>query len=281
MINLYDIAWGIAVGASAPYWALKPSARRKVTKAFRERMGQGVPKREGDDPCVLIHAVSLGEMNATRALVARLRELRPGIRFVISSTTDTGYERGQELYAPSSDVTLIRYPLDFSAAVNRVLDAQRPDVVVLMELEVWPNFVRQCKARGIPVILANARLTATSFRNYNRGGPLVRAMFRNVTLICAQDEQYGIRFLELGVPHKNIVIAGTMKFDNANLAPPPQTAYLRAERLGVQVGFEQVWVCGSTGPGEEEIVLAVYRRLLRRFNRLRLVIVPRHPQRFD
>ena len=282
MINLYDIVWGAGVGLGAPYWLVKPSARAKVLKAFRERMGRDVAAREGDAPCVMIHAVSLGEMNATRALVQSLRDARAGMRFVVSATTDTGHARGLELYGNADDVSVIRYPLDFTTAVNRVLDAVRPDVVVLMELEVWPNFVKQCAARGIPVILANARLTEQSFRNYRRGGPIVRAMFRRLTLVCAQDDAYGVRFLQLGVPHHHVVITGTMKFDNANLrgAPPP-AGYTKAMRLGVRVGLEQIWVCGSTGPGEEEIVLRAYRRLLPRHSRLRLVIVPRHPQRFD
>ena len=280
MINLYDIVWGTGVAIGAPYWLIKPSTRAKVLGAFRQRMGRDIPRREGDASCILIHAVSLGEMNATRALVERLREMRPGVQFVISATTDTGYARGRELYDIQNDVTLIRYPLDFSPAVARVLDAIRPDVVVLMELEVWPNFVKRCEERGIPVVLANARLTESSFRNYKRGGPIVRKMFRRLTLICAQDDTYGVRFLELGVPHHHVVITGTMKFDNANVATPP-AGFTKAMKLGVRVGLEQVWVCGSTGPGEEEIVLRVYRKLLPRHSRLRLIIVPRHPQRFD
>ena len=280
MINFYDIVWGMGVGIAAPYWSLKPAAREKVLKAFRQRMGRDIPKREGDAPCIMIHAVSLGEMNATRTLVERLREMRPGVQFFISSTTDTGFERGKELYVAAGDVELIKYPLDFSGAIARVLDAVRPDVVVLMELEVWPNFVKRCEERGIPVVLANGRLTESSFRKYKRGGPIVRKMFRRLTLICAQDDAYGVRFLELGVPHHHVVITGTMKFDNAIVGAPP-SGYLKAMHLGVRVGLEQIWVCGSTGPGEEEIALRVYRKLLPRHSRLRLIIVPRHPQRFD
>ena len=170
MINFYDIVWGAGVALGAPYWYLKPAAREKVLKAFRQRMGRDIPKREGDAPCIMIHAVSLGEMNATRTLVERLREMRPGIQFVISSTTDTGFERGKELYVAAGDVELIKYPLDFSAAINRVLDAVRPDVVVLMELEVWPNFVKRCVDRGIPVVLANGRLTESNGVSSSRCG---------------------------------------------------------------------------------------------------------------
>ena len=108
MINAYDIVWGAGVAIGAPYWLVKPSTRAKVLTAFKQRMGRDIPRREGDAPCILIHAVSLGEMNATRALVERLREMRPSAQFVISATTDTGYARGRELYDIQNDVTLIR-----------------------------------------------------------------------------------------------------------------------------------------------------------------------------
>src|SRR4029079_10106544 len=134
MVNLYDIAYGMGVGVSAPYWLIKPSARRKVLSAFSQRRGH-VGERTTARPCVMIHAVSLGEINATRALVERLQQARPDLDFVISTTTETGFNRGQELYGKARNVMLIRYPLDFSGAVSRVLDATRPDVVVLMELE--------------------------------------------------------------------------------------------------------------------------------------------------
>src|SRR5438045_2419911 len=153
MLTLYDIAYGLGVGIAAPYWLIVPSARRKVLAAFRQRNGEDVPQRVADKPAVMIHAVSLGEMNATRALVNMLREMRPGMEFIVSATTDTGLARGKELYGPFLDVMVIRYPLDFSAAVARTLDAMKPDVVVLMELEVWPNFLKACTAREIPVIL--------------------------------------------------------------------------------------------------------------------------------
>ena len=281
MINLYDIAYRIALTASAPVWLARQSSRQKVLTALRQRTGRALPAiAPGARGTILIHAVSLGEMNATRALIVKLRESRPDLQFVVSATTDTGYARGQELYGPAKDVEVIRYPLDFSAAVIRVLDHVKPDVVVLMELEVWPNFVKRCKQRDIPVVLANARLTPTSYRNYRLAGPLLTPTFRRLTLVCAQEVAYAERFLALGVPPHRVVIMGTMKFDNASLAPPSPQAQARAESLGLHLGTDIIWVCGSTGPGEEEIILRVYRRLLARFARLRLVIVPRHPQRF-
>src|SRR4051794_20766980 len=207
MWNFYDIVYGLGLAISSPFWLSKESARTKVQKALNERMGDNIPARQGDDPCILIHAVSVGEINATRSLVQKLREAQPNLKFFISVTTETGYSRAIELYPPATGVTLIRYPLDFSSAIKRVLDGIRPDVVVLMELEVWPNFVLHCHRRDIPVILANARLTTSSFKHYKWGGPLIKTMFRRLALICAQDMTYAQRFLALGVPEYHIVIA--------------------------------------------------------------------------
>src|SRR5947208_3830244 len=120
-MTLYDLAYGIGLALAAPYWLIRPAARRKVFKALRERMGHG-PTRTGHRPAVMIHAVSLGEINATRALLRGLAAARPDLRFIVSTTTDTGYSRARELYGSDPHVALIRYPLDFSTAVGRVLE---------------------------------------------------------------------------------------------------------------------------------------------------------------
>jgi 3-deoxy-D-manno-octulosonic-acid transferase len=280
VINGYDIAWVIGLSLAAPYWLAKPSARAKVLKAFRERMGGGIPCRDAA-PAVLIHAVSLGEINATRAMVNLLRESQPSLHFIITTTTGTGFERATELYGNLPGTTLVRYPLDFSSAITRVLDKLRPNVVVLMELEVWPNFVLQCRRRNIPVLLVNGRLTPGSFRNYRMGGFLVRKMFHRLTAVCAQEQAYADRFVALGAPAERVSVTGTMKFDTAQIADRSDGDDRLASDLGLNPGSEPIWVCGSTGPGEEQLILPIYRNLLSTLPNLRLVIVPRKPERFD
>jgi 3-deoxy-D-manno-octulosonic-acid transferase len=277
MINGYDIAWGTLLALGAPYWTLQPRTRRKVFRAMRERMARRLPPG-GDGPAVLIHAVSLGEMNATRALVQTLAGARPDLRFVVTTTTDVGWEAAGKLYGSDPNVRVVRFPLDFSGAVSRLLDGLRPTVVALMELEVWPNFMLQCERRGIPVVLINGRLTESSFRNYRLGGPLVKRMFRRLSEVCAQDQTYAARFLELGAPAGHVRVTGTMKFDTAQVADRIDGDLELAAAVGLRPGEEPVWVCGSTGPGEEEIVLEVFKQL---DPRLRLVLVPRKPERFD
>jgi len=280
MVNLFDIAYGVGVGIASPYWLIKPSARRKVLTAFTQRMGR-VPARDTSRPAIMIHAVSLGEVNATRALVASLRQQRPDLEFIISTTTQTGYDAATKHYGQAGNITVIRYPLDFSAAVARVLDSLRPSLAVLMELEVWPNFIRICQRRKIPVVLANGRLTTHSFKRYRMIRPIAQSIFSRLNLVCAQDEVYSLRFVQLGTPSQRVRVTGTMKFDTAQIAESVAGDEELALSLGLKRGRETIWVCGSTGPGEEAIILREYRSLLTQFSRLRLVIVPRKPERFD
>jgi 3-deoxy-D-manno-octulosonic-acid transferase len=309
MINTYDIAYGLAVGASAPFWLIKTSTRRKVLAAFSQRMGD-VPHREGTHPAAMIHAVSLGEINATKMLVARLRELKPDLHIIISTTTDTGYARAMELYGnpanqtpqhlllegPAHPFTVIRYPLDFTPAVRKVLDHLRPSVVALMELELWPNFIRECANRNIPVVLLNGRITEPSFRKYKWIKPVVKRMLGRLSAVCAQDQNYANRFIELGAKPQCVQVTGTMKFDTATVADRvegdeelaaalklnPESLPTSPSPLGPRPSLpERLWVCGSTGPGEEELILQQFRTLLTKHTRLRLIIVPRKPERFD
>jgi 3-deoxy-D-manno-octulosonic-acid transferase len=280
MINHYDIAYGIGVGLASPFWLAHPAARRKVLRAFSQRMGQ-VPGRDLSKPGIMVHAVSLGEINATRSLIDLLRSRRPGVNFIVSVTTETGFARGQELYGSAADVTLVRYPLDFTSAVDRLLITLRPSVVALLELEVWPNFIRRCAQRNVPVILINGRITPGSFRRYRLVRRLVGSMFARLHHVAAQDPIYAQRFAELGVPQNRISVTGTMKFDNAPIADRLPSQEELAAAVGLSPGKHPIWVCGSTGPGEEELILPIYRGLLSRFADLRLVIVPRKPERFD
>lgn len=280
MLNVYDIAYHLGLYISAPYWLLRSSARKKVLAALKQRMGR-VARRESESPAIWIHAVSLGEINATRALIDELRRARSDLTFVVSTTTKTGYERGEQMYGNTPDVQLVRYPLDFSSAVNRALDALRPSVVVLMELEVWPNFILHCAKRGIPVMIANGRITEPSFRKYLRIKPITQRMMRRISRVCVQDETYARRFMEMGARRENVRVTGTMKFDTAQVGDRVEGDAELAQSLGLHSDEEFTWVCGSTGPGEEEIILNEYRALLAKHGRMRLAVIPRHPERFD
>jgi 3-deoxy-D-manno-octulosonic-acid transferase len=279
-MNLYDIAYSIGLGISAPVWAWIPSARQKIGRARAQRWGD-VPTATGNAPGLLLHAVSVGELNATPTLVKMLADRRPDLRFCITTTTDTGSSRASELYGQDPRITVARFPVDFSGPVNRLLDRQRPAAAVLMELEVWPNFMLSCHRRGIPVVVINGRITTTSFRGYLRTPRLTGGMFKRLSMVAAQDQTYADRFIALGVPRERVMVTGTMKFDTATIADRVEGDADLAAAVGLHPGQEPIWVCGSTGPGEEAIILSAYAELRRKTPGLRLAIIPRHPQRFD
>ncbi len=279
-MNPYDLLYGLGLAVSAPVWAARRTSRRKVLFALNSRMAKELRSSTGTGLGILLHAVSLGEINATRALVAELRQRRPGARFLITTTTTTGWNRATQLYGDAADVTLLRFPLDFSAPIRRMLERFRPAVLVLMELEVWPNLMEHCRRLNIPVAVVNGRLTEASFHRYQLLGPVSRRMFGALSLITAQERTYAERFIALGVPPDRVIVTGTMKFDTARLAGGVAGAGELALAVGLKPG-ERVWVCGSTGPGEEAICLDIYRSLRERHPDLRLILVPRHPERFN
>lgn len=279
-MNLFDLAYGLGIGVTAPAWLLVPKWRRKVFEARRNRMAHE-PGRQTSHPAVMIHAVSVGELNATPAMVSMLEQARPELRFIISTTTQTGFDRANELYGNNPKISVIRFPIDFSAAVRRLLDSQRPTAIVLLELEVWPNFMRACAHHEIPVILVNGRLTRGSYRGYRMIGPISKPMFRQLAAVCAQEQLYADRFEKLGAVADHVRVTGAMKFDTAQIADRIAGDEQLAKEVGLRPGTETVWVCGSTGPGEEPIVLDAYGELLKTRAGLRLVIVPRKPERFD
>lgn len=252
---------------------------KKNRRGWGERLG-GVPRRAGHRPCIWIHAVSLGEVNATRRLAEEIESRLPGCAIALSTTTDTGYAAARRHYP---EHIVFRYPLDFSFAVRRALDRIRPDAVVLMELEAWPNFVGLAARRGIPVGIANGRVTeARSMRRYRR--PLIRGlarrMFSQLAWTAAQNETYAARFAELGARRESICVTGSMKYDTAVIGDCiPGDAEL-AEAMGIDRAAPLV-VAGSTGPGEEAIVLEAYAALRARFPGLQLAIIPRKPERFE
>lgn len=279
-MTVYDFAYAMGLTLSSPIWLLMPKLRRKILDAVGERNG-AVPLATGQTPGILIHAVSVGEINATTSLVRLLAQNLPEARFILSTTSRTGEARARQLYANQPQVTLIRFPFDFSQSVNRMLDAQRPAVAVLMELEVWPNFIHACAGRNIPVLLINGRLSAHSFRRYRLIAPVGGRMFRRLHTVLAQDDLYAERFRRVGVPVDRIRVTGTMKFDTAQIADRIEGDDALANAVGLQRERDAIWVCGSTGPGEEAAILDTFQRLQGSNPTLRLVIVPRHPERFD
>ena len=235
------------------------------------------PKRVGDQRCFWIHAVSVGEVITSVPLVARLREEYRGWDFRLSVSTYTGYDVAKKHFP---DIPIFYFPLDLSPIVSRFFRRHRPDAVILLELEMWPNFLLEARRRNIPVLVANGRITERSSRRYAWGRGLTRRTFNLVASFGAQNEEYRERFLRLGVDPAKVEILGNLKHDREPspiAAKGPETR----ERLGWKPGEKLVLVAGSTHPGEEAVFTSLYAQLRQADDRLRLVLVPRHVERLD
>lgn len=277
--RLLDFLYCFAALAYLPILLYQMVVLRKNRRGWGERLGS-IPARAGDRRCVWIHAVSLGEVNATRSLVAELARRRPDLDVVISATTDTGIAAARSHYAGR---LVFRYPLDFSFAADRALRRVRPDVVVLMELEAWPNFIELCARRGIPVGVANGRITEEkSMRRFNRPviRGLARRMFARLSFVGAQNQTYADRFRRLGARDGAVRVIGNLKYDTAVIADSiPGDAEL-ATAMGIDRSRPLI-VAGSTGPGEEAMLLDAFDELRRGVPGVQLAIIPRKPERFD
>lgn len=279
MPTLLDLAYVTGGLLYAPFLVYQMLARGKNRHGWAERFGRVRP-RVGTRPAIWVHGVSLGEINATRTLVAEAERRLPAYDVVISATTQTGYDSATRQYEPRA---VVRYPLDFSWVVRRALDRIRPAAIVLMELEAWPQMIAFAARRGIPVGVANGRVTEDkSMRRF--GWPVVRGvarrMFSQLSWVGAQDETYAARFAALGVPSDRIVVTGTMKYDTAIVADSVDGDEALARAMGIDAAAPLL-VAGSTGPGEEDSLLAMYGKLRARHPALQLAIIPRKPERFD
>ncbi|QEL15787.1 3-deoxy-D-manno-octulosonic acid transferase [Limnoglobus roseus] len=232
------------------------------------------PQGAREQEIAWFHGVSVGEIHLLTTVVAAFRKRHPAFHCVISSTTDTGLAEARARFA---DCTVIAWPFDFSWAVANALDAVKPSLVVLAEGEMWPNFLAAAKRRNIPVAVINARLSPRSFGRYRRIAGLARRLFLNrVDVIAVQSADYAERFQQLGVNH--LRVTGSIKYDGA-IGDRDTPKGRELARLLLKPG-DTVLVAGSTHAPEESLILDAFRQLRERFPALRLLLVPRHPDRF-
>ncbi|WP_445145767.1 lipid IV(A) 3-deoxy-D-manno-octulosonic acid transferase [Dyella sp. Tek66A03] len=242
-------------------------------KRWRERFGffQGPRIRES----LWVHAVSVGEVNAAEPLIKALRARYPNAPLVVTTVTPTGSERVRQLFGDS--VFHVYLPYDLPFAVMRFLRHVRPRLAVIVETEIWPNLYLTCQRRGIPLMIANARLSERSLRGYKPLGSLVRQALGCVRLIAAQSRPDAERYRLLGAHPDRLIVAGNMKFD----MPVPYDAERNGQALRHQWGqLRPAWIAGSTHEGEELPVLEAHREVLTRLPDALLLIAPRHPERF-
>jgi 3-deoxy-D-manno-octulosonic-acid transferase len=224
---------------------------------------------------IWIHAVSVGEFNAAIPLIEALMQRFPGEQFVVTTVTPTGSERVQKVFG--ENVLHVYLPYDLPASIRRFLDRVKPRLALIMETEIWPNLYLECKARNVPIVIANARLSERSLKGYGPVRALARHAVRSVRFIAAQSHVDSERFLALGARADRLRVVGNIKYD---LILPLKQVSTALEFRAIWGAARPVWIAASTHEPEEEEVLRAHAKVLSRFPDALMLVVPRHPERF-
>lgn len=258
-------------------WIIWSACRNgKYREGFGEKLLGLVPRREGNRPCVWLHAVSVGEVNLLATMLAELERRTPELESVISTTTKAGYDLACRKYA---DSTVFYCPLDLSWAVRTAMHRVRPDLLVLVELELWPNFIQAAKKYGASIAIVNGRLGDKSFRRYRQFKRLVGPVLHKLDVIAVQNQEIMERFVQCGANATTVHTTGSLKFDGAQTDRQNE----KTQELRKLANFQDddiVFLAGSTQEPEEKYALEIFQELAAKHPRLRLILVPRHPQRF-
>jgi 3-deoxy-D-manno-octulosonic-acid transferase len=270
---IWRLAYRLLLWLFFPWVLIHLWWRGRRQPGYREHIGErfGWYRARPTRPVIWVHAVSVGETRAAEPLVRALAARYPGHELLLTQMTPTGRETAQQLFGGAA--TIVYLPYDYPAAVARFLARFRPRLGILMETEIWFNLVESCARLGVPLLLANARLSERSARGYELVAPLTRAALRGLAAVSAQTREDAERLERLGA--QGVEVTGNLKFD---VALAPQLLALGAE-LKQRIGQRPVLLAASTREGEEELVLDALARV--RVEGLLLLLVPRHPQRFD
>ena len=264
-----------------PLVAIRLWLRSRKAPAYAKRIGErfsyGMPILQPGG--IWVHAVSVGESIAAAPMIRALLQRYPQLPITVTCMTPTGSERIQALFANEPRIQHCYLPYDLPCAAARFLDRVQPKLAVIMETELWPNHIHQCAKRGIPVALANGRLSERSAKGYGRFNKLTAPMLAEMSLFAVQTEAEAQRFRDLGARPETVDVTGSIKFD---LTIDPQLLQRAAELRGQWQAQERpVWIAASTHEGEDEVVLDAHRRLLANHPDALLILVPRHPERFN
>lgn len=261
-----------------PFFLIRLYWRGFKAPSYRERWRErlGYLPFEMNPGGIWLHAVSVGEVQAASMLIRRLQDTYPQLPLVITTTTPTGAQRVKELFG--DEVIHCYVPIDAPFVVRRFFNRLKPTLLILMETEIWPNLIYQARENGVPTLLANARLSVRSARRYHRVGGLTRETLQRISLIAPHGESDGERFRALGARSSQVEVTGSLKFD----IHLPASLREKADVLRREWGMERpVWLAASTHEGEDEPILAAHVKIKTWLPDALLVLVPRHPERFD
>jgi 3-deoxy-D-manno-octulosonic-acid transferase len=277
MYVAYSTLLGLALILGLPYWLFEMSGHGKYRKGLGQRLGF-VPARflRSVQRSIWVHAVSVGEVLAVSKVVERLRAQYPQRRIVISTTTDTGQKLAAKRFGAEN---VFYFPLDFSFAARRWMNALRPELIVVAETEFWPNFLRVARESGARVAIVNARISDRSLPGYRRWRRFLKRILAGVDLFLAQTPEDVRRLIEIGAPPEGVQLSGNLKYDVAPPGAPEIVDHLRKALRNTQAG--PVLLCGSTVEGEELLLVGAFKNILASHASAVMLLAPRHPERFD
>ncbi|MCL2624488.1 MAG: 3-deoxy-D-manno-octulosonic acid transferase [Planctomycetaceae bacterium] len=280
----FNVCYALFLCAVCPVILYRVFVLKKYREGWKAKWFGHVPvipesgTNNGDAKRIWLHAVSVGEVHLIKPLLRRIAEKHPLWQCIISTTSSTGFEVARKLYADR--YTVFFAPFDFSWAVRTALSRLKPDMLILAEQEIWPNLIMHCKAHGIKLALINGRLSEDGFRRYSKIRRIWQRVMRQFDLVCVQSETYADWFRHLGAKPESVHVTGSLKFDNAQTdRNNPATQSLR-QRAGV-VPEDIVFLAGSTQEPEEDLAVSTWLALRESHPHLRLILVPRHPERFE
>ncbi len=253
-----------------------PAYRQRIAERFGCISQRHFAQRAGAHG-IWVHAVSVGEVIAAAPLVRALLQRHPELPLTVTTMTPTGSERVRALFGDS--VFHVYAPYDVPQCIARFLQRVQPRLLIIIETELWPNTIHACAAHNIPVVLANARLSQKSARGYRRFGAITAPMLHSMSKVVAQNAEDGARFVELGLPSNKLVVSGSIKFDIA--LDDDLLAQAQQIRNDWHSAHRFIWIAASTHAGEDEIVLQAHRQLCAQVSNALLILVPRHPERFN
>jgi 3-deoxy-D-manno-octulosonic-acid transferase len=282
LYSLLLIFWGIVL---IPIFLYRAWRHHKHLPGLSQRLGR-IPEslKFNGRSTIWFHACSVGETLSLQPLVRFLHQRFPEARFVFSTITQTGQAVAARNFAVYGEGNTFYFPADLASIVKRVLDWIEPAMIVIIDTEIWPNLIHQAHRRNIPVVLANGRISAASFRYYRWAKPVLRKVFRNYRLLMMQSREDAHRITQIGASPDKLVVTGNIKFDKAMVEKTDENVVRELKASLCSAGPEApLIVAGSTHPGEEEILMEALRRVrqIPELGRTRLLIAPRHPERFD
>ena len=277
---LLNVAYAALLLALLPLLIYRAVTQGKYITGWSEKLlgrAPELPAVEASKQRYWFHAVSVGEVLLLRSVLAELQRREPSAEIVISTTTSTGHTVAREKYP---NMLVCYCPLDFTWAVAAAIRRLKPTRFVLVELELWPNIVAAMRRAGVPLSLINGRLSEHSFRGYSKLKWLLRPLLQSFDQIAVQNAAYAERFLALGAPTEQLVVTGSVKFDGIETQRDNKRTFALRAAFGIEPG-ERVFIAGSTQAPEEDIAIAAWQRARRIAPDLRLILVPRHKERFE